>query len=171
MSYVKLFKVVSDFALGFQTLNQARDNNEAVKDLYDANHGTGIDGFSTTHRHNPFNSVGHHDDILIARTVIHCTVDTTLPIPELVIAEAGPLLARTPKRLGQGQWQLYLDTAQLFGAIATPKSTASVDRKATCFQSYATTGPQVTVTTWDRAGGSWNATDQDFLLVLYAQSY
>lgn len=81
MSYVKLFKVTQDFPLGYQTLNQAIDNNEALKDLYDVKHfiPSGNNGAFTS----DFMTVGRHDDILIARTVADFWVDTSVADPVL----------------------------------------------------------------------------------------
>lgn len=169
MAYLKLFKVESDFALGFQTLNQARDNGEAMKDLYDVNHSLGVDGYM-----NPYGliggllSIGRHDDRLIARTVLRFAVDTTLPTPVAVPLVGGPMTFAPPVRLGVGQWQVRLLNSQLIGAVGLAESNAIVDRKVTCLVANGSGSPSITVSTWNVATPA--LADFNFDLVVWAYS-
>lgn len=172
MSYSKLFKVAQDFPLGFQTLNQARDNGEALKDLYDTRHAIGINGYSPGT--NPFSEVGRHDDALIPRTVVRFAVDTSASPSLLFSYVTGPMLVGvtydlTYTRLGTGQWRIYIATPAIYAGIATPEPTgAAPDQKANVYITNANFTPSVIVTTWDRAGGSWAKTDYNFFMCFWA---
>ena len=169
MSYLKLFKVTQDTPVGYQTVNQACANNTAMLELYDAQHGAGIGGFSTSQYVNPFGTIGRHDDVRIARSVLYAYVDTSLPTPILVPRVAGPIFGSfVYTRLGPGQWRIYVASSQLVGAAAMMKATAVVDYKATCYISYdPATGPGITVTTWAVDSGSWTPLDLDFSLSVW----
>lgn len=164
MSYAKLFKVVPDFPLGFQTLNQANDNGEAILDAFDLRHGS--PQLANGNRSTPLEYPGHHDDPRIARTVADFRVDAQLL--ELVPLVSGPIFGTLfVTRLGVGQWRIYVSTPALFAAVALMKSTTSVDYRATCYIAYATNGPCVTVSTWNVATPARE--DLDFSLILWAQ--
>lgn len=170
MSYLKLPKTTQDHAVGFQSVNQAIDNNAALLAAFDLRHSIGVGGNSPYGA--PTRAVGRHDDILIARTVVDFAVDTSRADPALQVITGGSLLVGGfVDRIAAGEWILHLATAQLFAAVALMKSTASVDRKATCYRtSSPSTGPAIYITTWDRSGGSWAPDDLPFSLVLWTQS-
>lgn len=171
MSYVKLFQTVQDHAVGFQSINQARDNNTALSTLLDAKHSTGVNGQSPPGR--PFEAVGRHDDICIARTVAHLVVDDLVVPTRLRALVTGPMLPiLVAQQLQMGQWQIFVSTPSVFAAVATPVSTATVDRKATAYLTQSPSqGPSVIVTTWEQDAGSWAMTDYDFSLVFWAKRY
>lgn len=169
MAYTKLFKVCQDAPLGYQSVNQAVDNNTALKDLYDAKHSLGMGG-NNIHGV-PLLNVGRHDDILIARTVAHFVVDSSTSTTTLTTTMSGPIFgsALQYRRIGTGRWQIYISTPQRFGATALCRSTASTDRKATCYASYSNSeGPSVYVTTWT-IGAGWGYADLDFSLTIWTQ--
>ena len=170
MSYLKLFKVTQDTPVGYQTVNQACANNTAMLELYDAQHGAGIGGYNTGQFVNPIESIGRHDDVRIARSVLYAYVDTSLPTPILVPRVAGPIFGSFVfRRLAPGQWRIWVGVPYLVGATAMMKATATADYKATCYVSYdASTGPAITVTTWGVDGGSWTPLDLDFSLSVWA---
>lgn len=171
MSYLKLPKTTSDHAVGFQSINQAIDNNAALLAAFDARHAIGVGGNSPYGF--PTRAVGRHDDVLIARSVADFAVDTSLPTPTLVALLAGPIFgALFYTRLGTGQWRIYVSSAQRIAAVALMKSSASVDYKANCYVSYApTTGPSVTVSTWNINSGSTPAlADINFSLAVWTET-
>lgn len=171
MSYTKLYTVVQDHAVGIAQVNGANDNGEAIKDFYGVRHGLGIGQF------NPANAitgaiVGKHNDLLISRTVAEFDVDATLASPELTPLLIGPLLGTNfvYAKIQTGQWRIFMSTPRRFAAVALLKSTASVDRKATCFNVFdPQRGPSVIVTTWEQDTGTWVKADLSFSLVLWAQ--
>lgn len=172
MSYLKLFKTTQDHAVGTQSVNQASDNNDAMKALYDAKHALGVDGYNTGGASNPLRSVGRHDDPLIARTVARFVVDVSPATPVAFTIVSGPILRFfTSSRIGAGQWRINVPTPQLFGAVALVEAAATADRKATCLIEFnPVTGPCVVVSTWEDSGGVWSTTDLDFSLVLWTDS-
>ncbi len=169
MSYLKLPKTTMGHAVGYQTVNQAIDNNAALVTAFDAKHSLGVGGSSPYGF--PTYAVGRHDDILIARTVVDFYVDTSPLVPLLTIRVGGPVLGSLLRytRLATGQWRIFLATGQLFGCVALMKSTASVDRKATCYATYdPAIGPSVIVSTWNVATPTLS--DFDFSMQIWTQA-
>jgi len=169
VSYVKLPKTTQDHCVGYQSVVQAIENNAALVVAFDEKHSIGIAGESPVGQ--PAKALGRHDDILIARSVADLTVDTTLPTPRLSALVSGPIFgALVYTRLAVGQWQVFIATPQLFAAVALMKSTASVDRKATCYRvSSTTTGPSIIVSTWQIDTGVWVMADLPFSLIVWTQ--
>ena len=165
-TYVKLFKVVSDFALGKQTYNQGLDNNRALFDQFDAKHSSGIGG---TSRDDPFLGAGRHDDSGIARTVVDFRVDPdSLRLVSRLVS--GQMLNGEPVRMKAGQWRIYVTTPQLFGAVATIKTTDTAPKMVTARVSLASSGPYVTVSTWDLDLSTVEQVDLPFSLVLWTEA-
>jgi len=163
MSYVKLPKGVSDYAVGYQSVNQALDNNAALYEQVDARHSTGVGGAAYG---DPFLAPGQHDDILVARTVADVFVDATGAAVLSYLLLNGPIINGAPQYVADGKWKIYVSTPQLVGAVATIKETSLVDRYAQCRVSNDTNGPYVMVTTWDVASGT--LVNVDFSLALWS---
>jgi hypothetical protein len=171
VSYLKLPLTTQDHCVGYQSVVQAINNNGALVDAFDAKHSIGVGGESPYGQ--PTKAIGRHDDILIARSVADFDVDTTLPIPALSTIVTGPVLVGLGglnyTRLGTGQWQIFLATPQLYAAVALMKSTASSDRKATCYRATSLTqGPSVIVSTWNVATPA--LADLPFSLIVWTQA-
>jgi hypothetical protein len=169
MTYVKLPKTVRDHAVGFQSLNQANDNGEAVLDIYELKHLVPTSATAGS----PFwqrNVPGKHNDILIARATADFFIDSTSGItPSLGASLSGGIFGTiAPQRIGTGQWRIYLATSQNFFCVATPRATTGVERKATCFISSGPSGSLVIVSTWERAP-SWARTDFNFSLAVWGE--
>lgn len=157
-----------DHAVGFQCVNRAIDNNDALKDLYDVKHALGVNGQDPYRQ--PTRAIGRHDDILIARTVVTFEVDSTTLVPTLRPVVSGPVLGDLfYTRIAAGQWRIYMASAQLVGVAASMKASAAVDYKADCYVSYdPSTGPAVTVTTWDVSTATLD--DLPFSLAIWTQT-
>lgn len=168
MSYLKLPKSTMDHAVGFQSVNQAIDNNAALLTAFDAKHSIGVGGNSPFGF--PTRAVGRHDDILIARSVADFTVNTTVLTPILSARVGGPIFGPLRYiRIGSGQWQIFIATPQLYGAVALCKSTGSVDRKANCYITMSPgSGPSIIVSTWVVSTPALS--DLDFSLVVWTQA-
>lgn len=67
MAYEKHPKVIQDFALGFQDVNRASDNELAIRDAYDTEHL--ITANAVTFGFGAQYDNGHHDHVTIARAV------------------------------------------------------------------------------------------------------
>ena len=164
-TYVKLFKVVSDFALGKQTYNQGLDNNSALFDQFDAKHSSGIRGGAYD---DAFLGPGRHSDARIARSVADFYVNPdTLGMDSVLIS--GQMIHGAPVRVKAGQWRIYVTTGRLFGAIATIKTTGTAPKMATARMSMMSGGPFVTVSTWDLDLSTVEQVDLPFSLVLWAE--
>lgn len=168
MSYLKLPKTTQDHAVGLQSVNQAVDNNAELLTVFDLKHAIGINGNSPYGF--PLRAIGRHEDMLIARSVADFEVDTAPLTPRLVGRVLGPVFgALFFTRLAVGQWQIFINSPQLFAAVALSKSTASVDRKTTCFRtSTPSTGASLIVSTWNVATAA--LTDLPFSLVVWTQA-
>lgn len=169
MSYVKLPTTVSDHAVGFQTVNQANDNGEALLDLYAEKHmvpgvtATAGAGFWVR------NFAGKHNDILIARATADFYVDSTNFTPALgARLSSGIFGTIAPQRIDAGVWRIYIATSQNFFCVATPRATAAGERKADCYISSGPSGSLVIVSTWEKSGG-WATADMDFSLCVWGQ--
>lgn len=172
MTYVKLPKTVQDHAIGFQSINQARDNCDALKSLYDAGHSVGAAGGSAIIGTAAILlAVGRHDDPCISRTVLRFRVDATLPVPIAIPIVSGPLMGGPPIRLSAGQWKLQLQRQSLLGAKADCESTKPEDMKATCFYANGIdTGASLIITTWMVDTGAWVPSDVGFSVALWLHS-
>lgn len=164
MSYVKLPKGVSDYAVGYQSVNQALDNNRALFDQFDAKHSLGVGGGAYG---DPFLSPGKHDDLVIARTVADFYVDTTGTTPVAYTVISGPMIFEAPEYLAAGKWKILITTPRLFGAAATIKATSLVDRYAQCRVYQDLAAPYLIVTTWDVGSGVLG--NYNFSLALWAE--
>lgn len=168
MSYVKLPTTVSDHAIGFQTVNQANDNGEALLDLYAEKHMVP----TTATAGAPFwqrNVFGKHNDPLIERGNADFYVDSTSGVtPVLGARLSSGIFGATAQRVDVGVWRVYIAAPQVFFAVATPRATAAGERKANCFISYGPYGPLILVSTWEKSG-SWATADYDFGLCVWGQ--
>lgn len=83
MAYVKLYKAQSDTPIGYQTINQAKDNLDALRDAIAAEHAVGVQGGPGRHNFNgasggaitskisPLKGLGKHDDPRIMRAAAY----------------------------------------------------------------------------------------------------
>lgn len=160
MSYVKLFTVCSDFALGFQTLNQGLDNNRAIYDQFDVGHSVGRVAWGSP---DAILGKGRHDDPLVARTVVDVEIDSNGDPFGLL---TGPLMVGVT-HLAAGTWRVQIGTGRIFYAFATIKgATAGVARQASAHVAIGAS-PYVDVSTWNCSAGE--KTDYSWSLVVYAE--
>lgn len=170
MSYLKLPTTVQDHAIGYQTVNQANDNGEALLDFYATKHM--VPGQTAT-AGAPFwqrNFAGKHNDQLIARAVADFYVDSTSGITPALGARMSSGIFGTiaPQRLDAGVWRIYIAASQNFFCVAQPRATAAGERKANCYLSSGPSGSLVIVSTWEKSG-SWATADMDFSLCVWAE--
>lgn len=130
MAYSKLQKVIQDFALGYQTVNQASDNIDAVRTDYFVKHGSqtipslgdptkpsinfgsGPNGGLTSQPQagsQPWLKYGRHNDPLNPRGVVYINVflitlgSTSTSLPSLNLTVSSDWIG-VPTRLSQGQY-------------------------------------------------------------------
>lgn len=165
MSYVKLHKVVSDFAVGVQSVNQALENNRSIFSQLDYKHSLGAGGLAAG---DPFLGHGKHDDLMVARTVADFTIDTSTTTPRAYPLVSGLLVFEEPEFIDAGTWRVWITTPRLFGAVAQVKATGTADRYACARVYMSASGPFVVVSTWNIAGAAKE--NFDFSLVLWTRS-
>lgn len=166
MAYEKGFKVVQNFPLGIQSVNRAAANNAAIFTTLTAKHSNGVNGVSAPGISTQF---GRHLDVRVAQSVAMFRVlsdgfgtNYLQPADDMAGALTGSVM---PTRLGTGAWRIYVQTSQLYGAVATPVSSSASDYKATCRVVSGTTGGYLDVSTWDVATAA--RADMDFSLVIW----
>lgn len=150
MSYSKLPKVVADYAVGMQSVNQALDNNRALFDQFDAKHSVG----RAANIADIFINPGQHNDTLIARTAADFIVDAGGLAVVSYSMLFGPILNDAPKFVETGRWKVYVTSPRLIGAVATVKAASAADYYAQCRLSSDGDGTFIMVTTWDVSAGA-----------------
>lgn len=143
MAYARQPLPVSDFAAGIAYVNQLRDNQQALVDLYDAKHV--IDAGSR------YGRIGQHDDPLVARSAQRWDVDPTTMSADTGWVD-GPFQTAL-WRTGVGQWYLVMPFGVTVGATGLAPVTGADLRVVLCSTNfYSTTqwtGWQVAITTWN----------------------
>lgn len=155
MSYVKLPQVCEDYGLGYQDVNQAADNCEALFALYDANHGTeepppGYDP-------NPWHHAGKHDHITIARTCLRVSMTQVGSVVTVAVEASGRgVLGVT--RIGAGQYVIDLAAAvgEWRGFVQVEEF--GVTTHHTTYQYLQ----QLYITVWELTGTAFVAADFNF---------
>lgn len=167
LTYVKLPKAVSDYAVGVQSVNQALENNIALYDQYDLRHSVGV-GVPGSNSSDPFLGPGRHDDWLVARTSADYEVDASGPTVVAYGVISGPLIVGAPEFVTDGTWRIYVATPTLYGVVATIKAAATGDKYAQCRLTPDLEAPYISVTTWDVASGALD--NLSFSIVLWAEN-
>lgn len=167
MAYSKLPKLCQDYPLGFQDINQAIDNNAALRDLYDVRHGILEPGPGSAGGRPPWTLAGRHDDAHVQRTVAHVTVSTQGAFVSGSLTVSGSAITAI-SRGGTGQWVLSVSNLSAWWAAGQPHDTAASQRKVTCYRVLPTSGQHLLyVTTYALDSGAFAATDYDFSVALW----
>lgn len=173
MAYNKPFFATQDFAVGIQSINRLIDNNQALYDLWTENHGSRDDGSPDLRLLDFATRFGRHNDILIARSVSHLTVQTYADGTKYLQDETRSRIINSVQRIGTGQWRLWLNHYDIFAAVAVPYATSVVDRKVTCRTSASSGAPPLgspgytDVSTWNVA--TLARADFDFSIAYWAK--
>lgn len=172
MAYVKLIFVNSDVPIGYQTINQGRDNLDAVFAGLDAEHIA-----SNAEAGNLV--IGQHDLQAIPRDVIQVYGASVSVVGRTAY------VSTTPGTFSNGT-SLYLSTGTyfvpLFGlktywgeAIASVSSSTSAPHLIcrSVYPSKPTTsgalGPGIVITCYEMSSGTSTLTDFDFTLTVYGE--
>lgn len=118
MSYVKLPKHVTDAPLGYQTINQANENGDALRAIYAVNHGLGEgqDG--------EWGKAGNHNDPSIPKTI--CNLKYALSFFETYTLMATGAAVKSISHAGTGHVEVRVGGLVNVRAVATPYLTTSV---------------------------------------------
>jgi len=157
MAYNKPFTVCQNFPVGIQSVNRLIDNNQALYDLWTVKHGTRDDGSRDATLLDYATRFGRHNDILVARSVSHFTVETYADGTKYLQEQTTGRMTRATERLGTGHWRIYLSVYDVFGGVATGYATSVVDRKVMVRTAISIGSPPlslpgyVDVSTWNVA--------------------
>lgn len=168
MSYVKLPYANENYVLGYQTINQSRDNLDAIHDGLLAEH-------SEANRR-----VGQHDTQKIPRDIVQVYGLTSLSpfIPtQLNVSGARYVSAGGAVRAGIGQYFIPILGLSEFWGQPAPRVTSSSSIPLIVARSYYPTalaaqglGMGITITCYEMSSGALVATDFDFTLAVYGNA-
>lgn len=174
-SYVKLHYTVTDFAAGFQSVNQLRDNYQAIYDAWIAEHSArevfGADG-RRVNAPNLALSFGRHNTPKVPRAVVKTSIYTTgasVILPGAI--EVQPVVTGVG-RLSTGLFFIGVTDLREFYAVAEPvtepgKAARMVIPRTSVGGNGAPVG--ITIECYERAGvgNAFSLLDFDFSAVIY----
>lgn len=168
MSYVKLPFANENYVLGYQTINQSRDNLDAVHDGFIAEH-------TDANRR-----VGQHDTQNIPRDIVQVYGLTSLSlfIPTQINVSGGRYVsAGGAVRAGVGQYFIPILGLSEFWGQPAAKVTSSASIPLIVARSYYPTalpaqglGQGITITCYEMSSGALVATNFDFTLAVYGNA-
>lgn len=172
MAYNKPFAVCQNFPVGIQSVNRLIDNNQALYDLWTKKHGTRDDGRPSLTPFDYATSFGVHNDILIARQVLHFEVKTWLDGTKYLNETTASRVINYVTRLGTGYWRISFSAYGLYAAVGAAYATSVVDRKVMVRTIPGQLPPAGTsgyaeVSTWNVATPA--RLDFDFSLVVWSE--
>lgn len=167
-TYSKLPFCEENYLLGYQTVNQARDNLDSVYDALKVEHSTGVASALP---------VGRHDTQKISRVVIQVygtgSANTSAwgASPALQITSQYGIQSAT--RISTGVYLVPISFLSSYWARADPNCTQSSTPILVC-RSETPTGTitlpgrtTITVSCYEMSSGSMVLTDMDFTLTVY----
>lgn len=156
MSYVKLPQVCEDYGLGYQDVNQAADNCEALLALYDAKHGA-LEPPTGGTDPSPWTRVGKHDDFYVARTCLRVSMTQAGSVVTLTVEATGRGVLGV-SRIGTGQYVI-----DLVGGVGLWRGFVQVeDFGVTTHHTTYQYQNQLYLTVWELSGTAFVAADFDF---------
>lgn len=180
MAYAKMPKVVTDFALGYQSLNVLRGNFDAQHTAWVAQHGETEPQYDIDR--NPIypfpqQRIGHHNTPLIPRDVIKVTAPSSVTTGFLGTAlfgyTSGYFIA-SGQRVSVGLYFFEVSGLTLWYASAHARVTSTATQSVAFCRSQMGTGATsgssplgVAISTYTISGGVLTLTDYDFNFTLY----
>jgi hypothetical protein len=184
MAYAKLPLIIQDYGLGFQSVNQAADNEQALRDAYDAEHyveSVAFLGFGFSSVEKEF---GAHDSFLIPRAVASVKTSTvTLTTGSTstvfwfdIISPNGRVISAQATRIATGVYVLplaFVDDQSVW-VEGLPRGTGSQVRIVSTryfAQMSSSPGPRVVVRLMERnsSSGEFEPADYDFDVALFSR--
>lgn len=179
MTYSKQWKAIQDSYIGYQNWNQLQDNCEDFRTQFDVEHGT----VETGQAANYYDFLGVHDSNEMAKGVGRVVVNTlSNGAVDFQWSLRGILYSaiNVVERMGVGQYRFL----SFVGANGTPGDGAAAEvtvettaatpirRAEVRFNDGSTNGFQfvgweVLLLQWNSGGGTWDASDFTFNLVVY----
>lgn len=165
MSYSKLVVCGSDLAIGYQTVNQARDNVDSQLEAFKLYHGVdeflGLGGFGRTTPPR-VRDLGHHDDERIARASVRVSQRTSGGF--VVVDVSQNRVIGSALRSSAGKYAFAIRGLREFWAMAEPLGNGVSLINTSCKSVYpSSSAPFLQVETYAGTSGY----DSPFTLTIY----
>lgn len=173
-TYVKLPKVLSDYGLGLQTVNQAIDNLESQRAAFAVYHGQTEAQDFRDYVAFPvaWDLLGVHDELQIPRAIVQVTNEVLTPsLTRPECAGLGGIVTEF-QHLGTGLYFFAVAALGAFYGEAVPIGTTSSLYLPQPRSHYSTTAGQpsgIYVSCYDMGSGSMTLADLEFSLTVYGE--
>jgi len=172
MAYSKLPKVIQDTGLGYQSINQANDNNAQLREAYAEGHGPFAGGGVSSIWSKP----GQHDNLLICRTVIRIYQATYVITPEPMVLAAGPGMPAVGGWIlgGGGRYSISVALDNLKAIITAEQPDSSAVRIPRWNYTVPATGVQtrgLDIWLWEESAGEFSLAAYDFEVLLWGTPF
>lgn len=156
MSYAKQFYVTADFILGYQTINQAIDNSDAI---YDA--------MALTHKTNE-DDTGTHDMPLTARDILkyNGASASATGYPSLLSTRSTVIF---PTRFSTGVYFFPVSGLSSYWGTATASVTSATPITFIQVEAITSGTPGLMVRTYELGTTAFVLTDFDFWLAIHGE--
>ncbi len=172
MAFTKLYKVIQDHALGYQSINTAADNDLAIYEDFNEEHGSGLSASTSW-----FQRLGRHNAPTIPRAVANVQVRTSavgVVVPVMsAVSQSEIILSVRRESTGVYFFPAPFEWVDMWVEV-TPSGLNSTTRQAHGHYMEPTEG--IFVASPQEAGllvylfekdGSWAAADYDFTVCVF----
>lgn len=167
MAYSKLAKVCQDYPLGYQDINQAIDNNAAIRDLWDVRHGLLEPASGAGGGRLPWTVAGRHDDFFVPRSVALVEVGSSGGVIFGEMTVDGDAFGDIV-RISTGKWILNINNLTAWWAVAQCMGGTTTQRRLNLHRSVPTTGQHALyISTYELSSGAFVETDIDFSVSVF----
>lgn len=173
MAYTKLPKIVTDYSLGYQSINTLSGNFTAQFSAWQAEHGTAepqYDRDRNTIQAPPNQQIGAHSSPAIPRAMVRVMVPASTFAFPAAQSSGGPFIGQV-WRYGTGLFLVEVTGLQTWWGRATPAVTSSSTQARVVARTLVppTSGqPQgVWCVAYTNVAGTWTKTDMTFSLAIY----
>lgn len=175
MAYSKLPKAIQDYGLGYQTINQAIDNIEAIRDVYGVEHNI-TDALTFAGAASSIPEWGQHNHSAIAKSVAIVNVYSYSVVSGVTqyafnVSLSGRVI-RNVTRFQAGIYVVLTDQLTNASANATPVATTSAVRMCKVHPLPVTTGQFgwiVALKEQASAGAAFSVSDFSFHFRVWGQ--
>lgn len=174
MAYVKLPLSVTDYSSGYQSVNQLRDNFDALQVAWDSEHAVTLVDPAELVLFSPTEIFGQHNTPKVPRAVFKMTTLTTgfnitTPVPS---ANIKPVVTGV-SRLGVGAYFVGITGLQEFYAVVTAEQSSNTPQRVTKETSYFGgngTPVGISIELYENSAGGFALTDYDFSVHIYGDA-
>lgn len=172
MAYSKLPKVIQDYSLGKETINQANTNTDQLREAYASKHGP----FAGAGASSAWAKPGQHNDPFICRTVLRVTYQSYGFAAYPFVIASGPGLPSVGAELlgGGGRLTLSVGLNNLKAMIIAEQSDSSavrIPRWNYTTPSSAAPVRGLDIWLWQLAAGEFSLADYNFHVVLWGTPF